>query len=244
MMCAGDAILSPNTKRIIKKVKQVYLEVDLDDAGELLSAALSIRHEGPRLRDVLTEDEYHRIQSFFSKAQPTLPFEALEQQPPLLISSTLYEFLLDCDRTNGIELLLVDEAYKQKKKTSGLETVAFQMSIFQKIPYEVQAKELLKTVDSIGSYKKALDEMIVAYRGQDIDRLYNLSTHEDATAAYSDLLIDDRNEKWVQQFDTIATKQPTLFAVGAGHLGGAKGVVNLLKNKGYNVRAIENDMKR
>jgi len=203
-----------------------------------------MRTEGLTLHYVLTDEEYDRIRSFFSKAQPTVPFEALEQQPPLLISSTLYEFLLDCDRTNGIELLLVDEAYKQKKKTFGLETVAFQKSIFKKIPYEVQARELLKTVDSIGSYKKALDEMIVAYKEQDIDRLYKLSTQEDATAAYSDLLVDDRNEKWVHQFDSIATKQPTLFAVGAGHLGGDRGVINLLRSKGYSVRAIENNMKR
>ena len=32
--------------------------------------------------------------------------------------------------------------------------------------------------------------------------------------------------------------KPTFFAVGAGHLGGEKGVLNLLKKQGYTVKAV------
>ncbi len=57
---------------------------------------------------------------------------------------------------------------------------------------------------------------------------------------YLDLLLYKRNRNWVAQFDTIATKSPTLFAVGAGHLPGAQGVLELLRKKGYTVKPLKN----
>jgi hypothetical protein len=53
-------------------------------------------------------------------------------------------------------------------------------------------------------------------------------------------LINQRNINWVAQFPAIANNKSLLIAVGAGHLGGQRGVLNLLKQKGYQIRAIEN----
>jgi uncharacterized protein YbaP (TraB family) len=53
-------------------------------------------------------------------------------------------------------------------------------------------------------------------------------------------LLYDRNKRWADQFEVISKQKSTLYAVGAGHLGGEQGVINLLKQKGYTVRAIEN----
>jgi uncharacterized protein len=243
LMCAEDAHLSLNTKAIIKRVGKVYLEVDIDNAGELLSGVLDMTNkEGKTLQEVLATDEYERVKNFFEQYQPALPFAVLEKQHPLLLTSSLYELFLSCEKTNGIELMLVDEAYKQKKETLGLETMAFQANIFNQIPFEQQASELVKTIDSIGKYRQSLQEMIEVYKSQDIEKLHELTSREESgTAAYTDILIDSRNKNWVQQFDSIARKQSTLFAVGAGHLGGTNGVINLLKQKGYTVRPIENN---
>jgi uncharacterized protein YbaP (TraB family) len=83
--------------------------------------------------------------------------------------------------------------------------------------------------------------MIDVYKGQDIDRLYELSVKErSSTAQYMDLLLYNRNANWVSQFPAIAKNASTLFAVGAGHLGGSKGVINLLRQRGYQVRPIIN----
>jgi uncharacterized protein len=243
LMCAEDAVLSNSTKAIIKQVGKVYLEVDMDNAGELLSGVLAMTNiEGKSLQQVLPAEDYDRVKNFFEQHQPSLPFSMLEKQHPLLLTSSLYELFLTCEKTNGIELLLVDEAYKLKKETGGLETMAFQANIFNQIPYDQQAFELVKTIDSIGKYKQSLDEMVKLYKQQDIDRLHELTSREDSeTGAYSELLIDSRNRNWVAQFDPIAKRSASLFAVGAGHLGGENGVINLLKKKGYTVRPLQND---
>ena len=242
LMCAEDAVLTEATKKIIKQVKNIYLEVDLDNAGELLSGVMDvINMRKENLEELLPEAEYLRVKDFFEKHQPAVPFSIIEKQHPLMISSSLYEMFLTCEKKNGVELMIVNEAYAQKKEIKGLETVAFQLSIFNKIPYDEQANELVKTIDSIDKHKALLGEMLQVYKEQDIQKLYTITTTEEAgTSAYLEILLDNRNENWVKQFDTLAKDESILFAVGAAHLGGEKGVINLLKKKGYTLRPLMN----
>lgn len=242
LMCAEDAVLSDNVNRIIKQVDTVYLEVDMDNADELLGGMLDLgMKKNKTLQDILSEGDYIKVKSFFEKFQKNMPFAILEKQPPLLLSSSLYELLLPCEKKNGVELKIIEEAYKQKKETKGLETIAFQSSIFDSIPYEVQAKDLVSTIDSLDKYQKDFAAMIKVYKTQDIDKLYELSANDgSSTAGYMDLLLFSRNRNWVEKFPGIATNSSTLFAVGAGHLGGEKGVINLLRQHGYTVRPLVN----
>ncbi|WP_165958079.1 TraB/GumN family protein [Segetibacter sp. 3557_3] len=242
MMCANEAVLSENVKAVIKGVDQIYLEVDMDDIAELMSGMTSLSmKEGTTLADLLTPQDYEKVKLFFETHQPAIPFKILERQQPLMTSSGLYELFLDCDQKNGIDLRIIDEASRLKKVTKGLETMAFQSSIFDSIPYQEQAKELVKLIDSIGKYKSAMNEMIGVYREQDIEKLHDLTTREESGVnSYLDLLLYDRNRNWVKQFRDIALNKKTLFAVGAGHLGGKQGVLNLLRQQGYAVRPLMN----
>jgi uncharacterized protein YbaP (TraB family) len=242
LLCAEDAELNETIKSVIRSVDQIYLEVDLDNASELMAGILDLRREnGKNLKSVLDEAEYNKVRTFFEKHQPAIPFSVLEAQPPLMISSSLYELLLPCEQKNGIEIKIIDEAYREKKETKGLETIAFQTSIFDSIPYEEQAAELVKSIDSLEKNRTALNEMIQIYKDQDIERLNNLSVSEQSGVSnYMDLLLFKRNRNWVGQFPFIAKDSSTLFAVGAGHLGGGKGVLQLLKEHGYTVRPIAN----
>jgi uncharacterized protein len=240
LMCADDAVLSKNVTALIKQTHQVYLEVDMDNASELLGGMLDLFKDSDKsLEKVL--NEYSRVKAFFEKHQPNLPFGTLAKQPPLMLSASLYELLLPCEQKNGVEMKIIDEAYNQKKETKGLETVAFQASIFDTIPYEEQARELLKSIDSLQKTKQQMDEMLKIYKQQDVEKLYTMSMEEDSSiSTHADLMVYKRNNNWVEQFPTIATKNSTLFAVGAAHLGGEKGVLKLLRAKGYSVRAIKN----
>ena len=55
-------------------------------------------------------------------------------------------------------------------------------------------------------------------------------------------MINRRNKNWVEQFPKIAKDKSLLIAVGAGHLGGESGLLNLLKQKGYTLRPLENGL--
>lgn len=161
---------------------------------------------------------------------------------PMLISSLVYQAILPCDQTDGIEMNIMKVAKQNKKEIKGLETTAFQVALIDQIPYHQQAQELLYSIDSISSTKLENDEMTKIYKGQDIDKLleYSLKTDAGTTEEVQDVMIYQRNKNWVEQFPGITKNKTILIAVGAGHLGGKQGLINLLKEKGYNLRAVQN----
>ena len=57
----------------------------------------------------------------------------------------------------------------------------------------------------------------------------------DVLTQYDDLLLNNRNKKWIPEIIRQVKLQPTFFAVGAGHLGNANGLINLLKSEGFTI---------
>ena len=64
---------------------------------------------------------------------------------------------------------------------------------------------------------------------------------EEGMNAQTELLLYHRNSNWAAQFDSLATKGSVLVAVGAGHLPGEKGLLQLLRNEGYKLRPLQNE---
>lgn len=242
LMCAEDAVLSTNLLAVIKQVKQIYFEVDMDHAGALLGGTVdfNMKYNG-YLQDYLSEDEYQQVKMFFIQHQPLLPFEMLERQHPLMLSSGLYEFFLPCQEKNGMEVKIVEQAHKLHKQTAGLETLEFQQSIFDSIPYDQQAKDLVKTINNLDHFKQSMEEMMAVYKSQDLEKLQELTMHDESgVSGHMDLLLYTRNRNWVNKMEGIMADKSTLFAVGAGHLGGDNGLLDLLIKRGFNTRSIVN----
>jgi uncharacterized protein YbaP (TraB family) len=84
--------------------------------------------------------------------------------------------------------------------------------------------------------------MVKAYREQNLELLDSLSNKSDPgmEADYMDLLLYGRNRHWVEQMPALMKENSLLFAVGAGHLPGDQGVINLLRKKGYKLTPMKN----
>jgi uncharacterized protein YbaP (TraB family) len=146
---------------------------------------------------------------------------------------------------NGMEELIMRESRQYNKEIKGLETTEFQASIFDSIPYKKQAKDLVTYIDSIESYKQVTKEMIEVYRKQDLEQMDSLMNKSDpGMEDYMDLLLFGRNRHWVAQMPALMKENSLLFAVGAGHLPGEQGVINLLRKKGYKVTPMQNVSKK
>ncbi|MEO5908878.1 MAG: TraB/GumN family protein, partial [Ginsengibacter sp.] len=79
------------------------------------------------------------------------------------------------------------------------------------------------------------------YKSQDLDSMQSmLAKSEFGSDKYNDLLLNDRNKNWVKQLKEIMKKESVFVAVGAGHLIGEEGLINLLKTQGYKVEPLEN----
>ena len=242
ILCATDAKLSTNLKKIIQDCSEIYFEIDMDNMAELMGAMKYLRmNDGVKLSDLLTPEEYERVKDYFEKNKAMLPFSMMNRFKPYFVSSLIGEKMMTCEKKNGMEELIMRESKQYDKQIKGLETTEFQASIFDSIPYDKQAKDLLAYIDSIDNYRQVTVEMVDVYREQDLDRMDSLMKKSDpGMESYMDLLLYDRNRRWVNLMPTIMKEGSVLFAVGAGHLPGDQGVIKLLEKKGYRVKPLDN----
>ncbi len=241
LLCSNDIHFSNSLKQAVKNAAEVYLELDMDDPAILLDGMLLMNmNEGKKLSDLYKPGDYKRIESFFKDSLHT-PLTLFESMKPAFLESMLYPKMMPCKTISGVEEELMKLAKEDKKEIQGLETMAFQASVFDSIPYEEQARDLLKTIDSLASYKKYFDTMITVYKSQHLNEIEELFKKDPGMEDdHKDLLLNNRNANWIKQLKGIMKKERVFVAVGAGHLVGEMGLIVLLRKEGYTVRPLEN----
>jgi uncharacterized protein YbaP (TraB family) len=242
IVCSEDAKMSEGLKNAVKKSRQVFFEVDLDNMDEMMSILKYARmNDGLKISDLVTPVEYSRLEDYFKKNKSPLPFAMMSRFKPYFITALISEDIMSCKEKSSIEQIIMTEARDNEKDVQGLETIEFQASIFDSIPYEKQARDLVMYVDSIDKFKQTTLDMVDLYRKQDISNMDSLMEKSDpGMMEYMDMLLYDRNKRWAGQIPEQMFVKSTLFAVGAGHLGGSKGVLNLLKQQGFTVKPLDN----
>ena len=125
-----------------------------------------------------------------------------------------------------------------KGKTIGeLETADYQMELLYGNSLEEQADALLEMIDH-GDSKGLLQQLTNAYKSQNLDTLWKVF-QEQMTGYEYDAIVKVRNLNWEKQMKELLPKQSTLFVVGAGHLPGESGMINLLREAGYKVKPVK-----
>jgi uncharacterized protein len=249
LICANDIELSPGLRKAIGETDKVYLELDMDNLFEMMQAVQKMKmRNDTTLSDLLSKDDYEKVKTFFSEKGTVIPFSILETYKPMLAASMIMQTSAECDNAISMEQLIMMEAKKEGKEIKGMESMAYQLSIFDSIPYEVQAKQLVAFIADENTEEKAgkdYDEMATAYRNQELTKLEALINKEEfGVGNFTDLLLYNRNKNWVNTMERIFSSNSVVIAVGAGHLPGEKGVINLLRRAGYTVEPMENKMIR
>lgn len=237
-----DASLSNKVKDALDKTTQVVLEIDIDDP--MMQAKMMkgmMMKDGKKLSDMVSEEDYQAIDSLFIK-NLGMSVGMLQTVKPSLLSSMLIPKLLDCP-TESVDMELVRIAKEQKEEIKGLETIEDQMDVFDKIPYEVQIKELVRAAkDNLAFDKGTIQTMQEVYKAENITRMLSMMDEDEESIMkdYEDVMLDNRNKNWIPEIGKYAKDQPTFFAVGAAHLAGDNGVIKLLRKAGYTVKAVMN----
>jgi uncharacterized protein len=242
VICKDDASLGDSLVAAIERADRVYFEVDMDNMLEMLMAFKNFKmRNDTTLNDLLSKEEYEKVKEFIENKSTILPFSQLETYKPMLVSSLLLESDASCGQAVAMEQLILEIAKKNRKRVEGLETMSYQASIFDSIPYKLQAEQLLSYViqgESKSQADKQFEEMVEAYKSQDIEKLGDFINQDGGLAGYGDLLLFNRNRNWVQKLKVIMPEKTVVIAVGAGHLAGEKGVIKLLRKEGYTVKPV------
>jgi len=238
LMCPHDIIVSTELRARFYKTKQLFLELDMDDPSVLAKTMTQMTMKNDTtLKELLSPAQYDSVSTRFTEITK-MPLEMMGNMKPELLETMIYPSLLGCAGAEAWEQKFMQLAKANNMEVKGLEQVEDQLKIFDEIPYKMQAEEFAETILHLDSVKKSFNDMLEMYKHRDLEGLNKMTTDEDEFAAYSDLLLTNRNQKWISEIIAQAKIKPTFFAVGAAHLGNAYGVINLLREKGYTVSPV------
>jgi len=129
----------------------------------------------------------------------------------------------------------------KQKKFIGLETLDEQIDIlFNHIPLKRQAEILVKTVKEKEESMDMTKRLNSAYIAGDLEQLQVIYTEDDDMSNEErKILVEQRNNNWVEQFKTMFAENSCFVAVGCLHLSGKAGIINQLQNAGYTIKAVK-----
>jgi len=238
LICPSDFLLSDTLKGCLKQTERLTLEIDMDDPGLMMAMAKSMgMPKGKQLKQLLDSTDYVRLNQYF-KDSVGLNIGPFERAKPFMLMSILLNRVLTC-QPQSYELSLMGLAKKQKAEVVGLETVEEQMAVFDSIPYTEQAQMLVTLMDSLPQARREFGRMVEVYKRQDLAGLYAMTLESEFDMEKNQaVLLNNRNKRWIPIIEKQVSERPTFIAVGAAHLGGAEGVIALLREAGYRVSPI------
>jgi uncharacterized protein YbaP (TraB family) len=237
-------------------VEQVYGEVDMLDAeaSQIATMQAMMLPEGKYIDDMFSAEEMERINAYVRGAMgldlshPMLREQLGRMRPSVLAMQLgLLEFMKITPNFNPNDLIdnfFQKEARKRGLAVGGFESVEFQMELlYGESTDEEEREALLKLVDDKEAMLAEMQAMTEAYFSFDMKGIHALTirsveTGEMTPEEFAEM-ITDRNRRWVEAMPEIMVAKPTLFVVGAGHLPGEDGVLELLKACGYKVKAVK-----
>lgn len=194
--------------------------------------------DGETLKQRLSAETYD---AFVSRVKADgLPAEAFDTIRPAMAAMALAMIEIQkvgVDPEHGVDKYFSDQARKEGKESIFLETLDFQMDLltsFGKDEEEQLMKTSLKEMDRV---KEEYDKMVKAWQTGDsaaLEKMLNESLR-DAPSLYK-RLVTDRNNNWLPKIgEFLRSDKNTIVIVGAAHLAGSDGVVEMLKKKGLKV---------
>lgn len=240
LMCEEDIRFSDNFFKALQASSAVYFEIDLDDPAATFGALkFMYMKDNAVLADFCDSLQYKKTANFFRDSLH-IGMAMVNKMKPAFTASLLYPYLMACKTTAGVEMEIMKKAKAAKKEIFGLETVEMQAAVFDKIPYQQQATALMNMIDSIDAYRSNFSKMLTLYKKQQLEEIGNSFDEEADWQQNKEDLLDNRNKKWINSLQNIIPEKGIFIAIGAGHLPGSNGLIQLLKNQGYTVKPVIN----
>jgi len=239
MLPKEDFILKDKVKDALQATQLTVLELDMDDpAMQTEMMQLSALKDNKTLSEFMDAEEYALIDTYL-KEKMGMGLDNFKTFKPLLVSTMVMMGYLGKDMAS-YETSLIKLTKEQEKEIKGLETVAFQMSVFDEQPYEQQLDEVVKLLKEEKYMKDMFTKMITLYKNENIEGLYDyMDDFFGQDQKQLDRMLHARNANWIPKIGEYSQEQAVFYGVGAGHLGGDQGVINLLREAGYTVTSIQ-----
>ncbi len=202
------------------------------DGKELKQFMLMKKHT---LKDLLTPGEYNELDKFL---QDKLGQSALlyNKTKPFFIQSQLMQLSMPKDEEEALDMFFFKQAKDAGMAVYGIEKLKEQLAAVNKISLKDQAKMLMETVRD--TTNQNFEDLVKAYRNEDLNKLSELLKDTTLPGNFEEAFLIKRNKVMAKRISKLIKKQPTFNAIGAAHLPGEHGVIELLRKKGYTVEPV------
>jgi uncharacterized protein len=232
-----DSIL----ERSLDSSDVLVLEIKLD-AGTQMSAAQrmmssAMLEEGETLQSVLDKKTYNAVKARLKTLG--LDVALFERFEPWMVALTLAGLELKSSGFTGelgVDVHFSGRAQAESKQLEGLETVEDQLQLFDSMPLETQKVFLRQTLEGRDATTGMLNRLAAAWRIGDVKALEKLALSDMRTdSSFYQRMLVDRNRAWLPKIESYLNDagRRYLVIVGAAHLLGPDGILEMLKAKGY-----------
>jgi uncharacterized protein len=172
-----------------------------------------------------------------------MPVEPLKRFKPWLLSLTLLGIewqKAGFETELGLDRHFYDRARADKKPVQGLETVAFQVSRFDEMTMEEQDRLLAETLRELDTQKGSVTALADAWKAGDVSTVEKIVLQDlkSDLRLYQRMLVD-RNRDWLPKLEALAGPGTrALVVVGAAHLVGPDGLIEMLRARGYTIEQL------
>ena len=143
-----------------------------------------------------------------------------------------------------LDMALYQRALARGIEVQGLESVQEQVAVFEALSLKDQRALLSLTIEHLETLPSLFEQLIEAYATDDLSAIAAFArTYQDRAdlAAFNRFMFqlnDERNQRMAQRLEPILKEGNVFVAVGALHLAGPRGVIQLLRNRGYGVEPV------
>jgi uncharacterized protein len=244
-----DFRITPQIKRTFKRANTLVMEVNLemDDQTKKEIAKQIMFPNRKTIKDYLSPSDYQYFHSYMIDTLKIMPLKVTiyEMMTPFFLQAIILKEQMN-------KVVSYEEKYAKmakKKEKLFVETIQEQLNVVAGDSLDVQAQKLIKDMragkmNATSEFKKMTD----LYVQQDLQGLYNyivqsMIESEENPLKSKDMLnkmLVNRNKNWIPKLENWMKTKSLFIAVGAGHLAGDEGIINLLRKKGYAVEPVFN----
>lgn len=230
--------VNPKIHELKRKVDAGVFEVELTQDSLVFISMAMMGKSGERVADLYTPKEQGIIFDYF-KSKIGMEKLMVNNFSPIALTAAMLQSLITSDTTSAIDQMMQTDFKRMGKKVIPLESIKMQLDLLTGMPIDIQKKELWEAVNNHDSLVNSIHDLDSVYMNQDLKGISALLDDLKAEEYLSKALLNDnRNLKMVKKLTELLPKQSNLICVGAAHLGGEKGLIKLLSDKGYVVTAL------
>lgn len=229
---------SENFNNAFNKAEIFAMEIALSNEMYTGIFNMMMADENYNIHNYLSDAEYTKLDNWLKK-EYGFKLKMFEKIKPIFLYVMTNKASVGMRNEPFLDEYLAKEAEKKDKEIVGLETIEEQVAALDFISIEEQFKMILQSISHQKKEENAYKQLQKTYVKQDLDKMLKLIRESSISDAVYKNLIDDRNATMVARMLPLLREKSTFVAVGAGHLPGEQGIINLLRKQGYSVVAIQ-----